>query len=190
MSRWELLRSWFVNWKLSVNHYVHIPPFIDTLFLKAHLVHQLIEAKWRTYASVKRAIFVSYNGMTPVRRQASILNHRWDVDKGMVLDIISETWNKIKQFHWSYTFEDVMYKAMSIFTRPRCVREHPFVSTFFLWIMIVRKASFTNCDWWLSWQRLNALMMISRLCYIANLKHVLPSVHCNDVNMNICISME
>ena len=35
-----------------------------------------------------------------------------------------------------------------------------------------------------------ALMIVSRLCYIATLKHVLPSVHFNDVNMNICISME
>ena len=35
-----------------------------------------------------------------------------------------------------------------------------------------------------------ALMIVSRLCYIAILKHVLPSVHYNDVNMNICISME
>ena len=24
---------------LPVNHYMHIPPFIDTLFLTAHLVH-------------------------------------------------------------------------------------------------------------------------------------------------------
>ena len=35
-----------------------------------------------------------------------------------------------------------------------------------------------------------ALMKVSRLCYIAILKHVLRSVHYNDVNMNICISME
>ena len=32
-------RSWCVNRLLPVNHYVHIPPFIDTLFLTAHLVH-------------------------------------------------------------------------------------------------------------------------------------------------------
>ena len=38
------------------------------------------------------------------------------------------------------------------------------------------------CDWWLSWQRLNALMIVPRLCSIAILKHVLPSVHYNDVN--------
>ena len=35
-----------------------------------------------------------------------------------------------------------------------------------------------------------ALMIVSRLCYIAILKHVLLSVHYNDVDMNICISME
>ena len=29
----------------------------------------------------------SYTGMTPVWRQANILNHRWDVDKGIFLDI-------------------------------------------------------------------------------------------------------
>ena len=29
------------------------------------------------------------------------------------------------------------------------------------------------------------LMIVSRLCYIAILKHVLPSVHCNDANMNM-----
>ena len=33
-------------------------------------------------------------------------------------------------------------------------------------------------------------MIISRLYYIANQKHVLPSVHYSDVNMNICISAE
>ena len=32
-------RSWCVNRLLPVNHYVHIPPFIDNLFLTAHLVH-------------------------------------------------------------------------------------------------------------------------------------------------------
>ena len=32
-------RSWCVNRLLPVNHLVHIPPFIDTLFLTAHLVH-------------------------------------------------------------------------------------------------------------------------------------------------------
>ena len=32
-------RSWCVNRLIPVNHYVHIPPFIDTLFLTAHLVH-------------------------------------------------------------------------------------------------------------------------------------------------------
>ena len=78
------------------------------------------------------------NGMTAVRRHSSILNHRWDVDEG-ILDILAETWNKIKQFYWIYTSEYVMYKTMSIFTRHRCVRKHPFVSIFFLWIMIVRK---------------------------------------------------
>ena len=46
------------------------------------------------------------------------------------------------------------------------------------------------CDWWLSWQRLNALMIVSRLYHIAIQKHVLPSVHYSDVNMNICISTE
>ena len=35
----------------------------------------------------KRAIFVSNNGMTTVRPQASILNHIRDVDKGIFLDI-------------------------------------------------------------------------------------------------------
>ena len=35
-----------------------------------------------------------------------------------------------------------------------------------------------------------ALMIASRLCYIAILKHVLQSVQCNDANMNICIYME
>ena len=37
---------------------------------------------------------------------------------------------------------------------------------------------------------LRALMIASRLCYIAIHEHVLPSVHYSDVNMNICISME
>ena len=37
---------------------------------------------------------------------------------------------------------------------------------------------------------LMALMIVAKLCYIAILKHVLPSVQYNDVNMNICISME
>ena len=46
------------------------------------------------------------------------------------------------------------------------------------------------CDWWLSWQRLNALMVVSRLYYSAIQKHVLPSVHYSDVNMNICIIPE
>ena len=32
-------RSWCVNRLLPVNHYVHIPTFIDTLFLTADLVH-------------------------------------------------------------------------------------------------------------------------------------------------------
>ena len=32
-------RSWCVNRLLPVNHYMHIPPFIDTLFLTMHLVH-------------------------------------------------------------------------------------------------------------------------------------------------------
>ena len=36
-----------------------------------------------------------YNDMTPVRRQANIMNHMWDVDKGIFLDIIGETWNKM-----------------------------------------------------------------------------------------------
>ena len=35
-----------------------------------------------------------------------------------------------------------------------------------------------------------ALMIVSRLCYIAILKHVLPSVHCNYANMKIYIFME
>ena len=34
-----------------------------------------------------------------------------------------------------------------------------------------------------------ALMIVSILCYIAILKHGLPSVLYNDVKMNICISM-
>ena len=37
---------------------------------------------------------------------------------------------------------------------------------------------------------LRALMIVSRLCYIAILKHVLLSVHYSDVDMNICVSME
>ena len=41
-----------------------------------------------------------------------------------------------------------------------------------------------------AWQRLNALMIVSRLYYIAIQKHVLPSVHYSDVNINICISTE
>ena len=36
----------------------------------------------------------------------------------------------------------------------------------------------------------NALMIVSRLCYIAILKHVLLSVHYNDTNMNICMFIE
>ena len=36
------------------------------------------------------------------------------------------------------------------------------------------------CAWWLSWQRLNALMIVSRLYYIAIQKHVLPSVQYSD----------
>ena len=35
-----------------------------------------------------------------------------------------------------------------------------------------------------------ALMIVSRPCYIAILKHVFPSIHYNDANMNICIFME
>ena len=35
-----------------------------------------------------------------------------------------------------------------------------------------------------------ALMIVSRFCYMAILKHVLPSGYYNDVYMNICISME
>ena len=55
-----------------------------------------------------------------------------------------------------------------------------------LGLMYVRRHA-PYCDWWLSWQRPYALMIVARLCYIANLKHVLPSVHYNDVNMNICM---
>ena len=65
-------RSLCVNRLLPVNHYVCNPPFIDTLLLIAHLVYQIIESKRRTYASAKRAIFVSNNGMTPVQRQVNI----------------------------------------------------------------------------------------------------------------------
>ena len=35
-----------------------------------------------------------------------------------------------------------------------------------------------------------ALMIVSRFCYMAISKHVLPSTHYNDVYMNISISME
>ena len=35
-----------------------------------------------------------------------------------------------------------------------------------------------------------ALVILYRLSCIAILKHVLPSVHYNDANMNICITME
>ena len=35
-----------------------------------------------------------------------------------------------------------------------------------------------------------AMMIVSRLCYITILTYVLPSVHYNDVHMNICILME
>ena len=159
---------------------------------------------------------VSYNGMTPVRCQASIFNHRRDVDK-VFFRYIGSTWNKIKKFHWRYILEYVMYKTMPIFTKHQCVSKHSFVSIFFLWIMIVRKAPSHKtkfmgptwgrpgscrpetgpivapwtllsgyvpyCDWWLSWQRHNSLMIFSRLCYIAILKHVLPSVHYNDANI-------
>ena len=57
-----------------------------------------------------------------------------------------------------------------------------------LWLYVRRRVPY--CDWWLSWQRLNALMIVSRLYYIATQKHVLPSVHYSDVNMNIYISTE
>ena len=39
-------RSWCVNRLLPVNHYVHIPPFIDTLFLTAHSVHYYNMTVW------------------------------------------------------------------------------------------------------------------------------------------------
>ena len=35
-----------------------------------------------------------------------------------------------------------------------------------------------------------ALIIVSRLYHIAILNHVLPSVHYNHVNMNLCIFME
>ena len=110
-----------------------------------------------------------------------------------------------------------MYKTMPIFTRHQCVSKDLFVSIFFLWIMIVRKAPsqitkfmgptwgrpgscrpqtgpimapwtllsgyVPYCDRCLSWQRHNSLIIFSRLCYIAILKHVLPSVHYNDANI-------
>ena len=38
----------------------------------------------------------------------------------------------------------------------RCIREHPFVSLFFLWIIVVRR-HVSNSDWCLSWQRLQGL---------------------------------
>ena len=37
---------------------------------------------------------------------------------------------------------------------------------------------------------LKVLMVVARLYYVAILKQVLPSIHCNDANMNICISMQ
>ena len=56
--------------------------------------------------------------------------------------------------------------------------------------MIVRKAPCTILWLVAIMTALIALMIVSRLCYIAILKDVLPSFYYNDVNMNICISME
>ena len=101
-----------------------------------------------------------------------------------------ETWNKIKQFYPRYTFRYVMYKTMSIFTGPRCFRRtHLFQYSFYELRLYVRRHKI-YCDWWLSWQRPNALMIVSKVYYIAIQKHLLPSVHHSDVNMNICISTE
>ena len=117
----------------------------------------------------------------------------WTTD-GMLIkrsfQIFGETWNKIKQFYPRYTFRYVMYKTMSIFTGPRCVRRtHLFQYYFYeLWLYVRRHIIY--CDWWLSWQRLNALMIVSKVYYIAIQKHLLPSVHYSDVNVNICISTE
>ena len=60
----------------------------------------------------------------------------------------------MKQFHWRNTFGYIIYKTVAIFTRPRCVTAHPFVSLFF-------------CEWYF-----RASMIVSGLCYIAILKHV------------------
>ena len=83
-----------------------------------------------------------------------------------------------------------MHKTMSIFTGPRWVRRtHLFQYSYYeLWLYVRRHVPY--CDWWLSWQRLNALMIVSKFYYIVIQKHVLPSVHYTDVNMNICISTE
>ena len=83
-----------------------------------------------------------------------------------------------------------LYKTMSIFPGFSVLDAPVWFNVLFyeLWLYVRRHVPY--CDCWLSWQRLNALMIVSRLYYIAIQKHVLSSVHYSDVNMNICISTE
>ena len=170
---------------------MHIPPFIDTLFLTTHLVHYINSLRpnnahmhlskgpsllhimaWRLFGA--RPIFWTTDGMLI---KGSLEISPWDLKQNKTLS---------SDIHFGY----VMYKTMSIFTGPRCVRRtHLFQYSFYeIWLYVRRHVPY--CDWWLSWQRLNALMIVSKFYYIAIQKHVLPSVHYSDVNMNICISTE
>ena len=61
---------------------------------------------------------------------------------------------------------------------------------FFYELRLYVRRHIIYCDWWLSWQWPNALMIVSKVYQIAIQKHLLPSVHYSDVNVNICISTE
>ena len=105
-------------------------------------------------------IFVSYNSMTSVRCQANILNHSWDVNKGIILDISVRPETK-----WNNFIGDIYLDMLCTKRWPHLpglgVLEHTHLYQYSfceLWLYVRRHV--TYCDWWVSWQRLNALMIV------------------------------
>ena len=92
----------------------------------------------------------------------------WNTDGMLIKELFRYRWG-LKQnktisseiYIWvCYVQNDVhIYQAVLEST-------HLFQYSFYAsWLYVRRHVPY--CDWWLSWQRLNALMVVSRLCYIA-----------------------
>ena len=125
---------------------------------------------WRLFGA--RPIFWTTDGMLI---KGSVEISPWDLKQNKTLSSDIYIWI-------CYVQNDVHIYRASVCT-------HLFQYSFYeLWLYVRRHVPY--CDWWLSWQRLNALMIVSKFYYIAIQKHILPSVHYSDVNMNICISTE